>query len=170
MISYNSLSTTATQLNKRRQLLKSISIAIGGGLLPLSLSAQVLEQLLTAASQAEVKAEIDLFLKGATPLEQGLKLIMPVLGDNPAAVPVKVAFEAPITPDSYCEELILLAEGNPRPLACRFTFTALAGTSEVAVRLRLIESQRIQAIARMNDGRFLIAKHHITVTAGGCGM
>jgi len=76
----------------------------------------------------------------------------------------------PASNDVYCQELIILAQGNPHPLACRFNFTALAGTTEVAVRLRLIETQTIRALARLSDGRVLSAQHHITVTAGGCGM
>ena len=125
---------------------------------------------LKPANPEEIQAIINEFLKGRQPLEQGLKLELPVLGDNPSAVPVKAMVELPITPESYCEEMILLAEGNPRPLACRFAFTPLAGTAEIAVRLRLIETQSIRALARMNDGRVLMARQHITVTAGGCGM
>lgn len=155
----------------RRQLLKGIALGIGTSLLPATLHAQqALQHVLKSATQAEVKATVDSFLKGATPRDTGLKLDMPALGDNPAAVPVKVVFDVPITPELYCEELIIIAENNPKPLACRFNFTALSGTSEVAVRLRLMDSQSVQALARLSDGSFLVARQHITVTAGGCGM
>jgi len=162
---------------RRRQLLEAGALGLGLSLMsPVLRAQQVLQtqqsQLtpLQPASPAEVQAIIQGFLKGAQPSETGLRLDMPVLGDNPAAVPVKAVLEMPITPDSYCEELIILAEGNPRPLACRFQFTPLAGTTEVAVRLRLIDTQTIRALARMNDGQCLMAHNRITVTAGGCGM
>jgi len=156
---------------QRRQFLEGAAFGLSLGLLPTRLRAQLATQVpLKPASAAEVQAIIDHFLQGAKPLEEGLELDMPVLGDNPAAVPVKAKVVLPIRPDSYCEELIILAEGNPRPLACRFSFTPLAGTAEVAIRLRLIESQNIRALARMNDGRVLMAQRYITVTAGGCGM
>lgn len=156
---------------RRRQLLEGAALGLGLGLLPLSLRAQLASNVpLKPASDQEVQAVISGFLRGAQPLEEGLELEMPVLGDNPAAVPVKARVGLPITPESYCEELVILAEGNPRPLACRFTFTPLIGTAEVSIRLRLIESQTIRALARMNDGRILMAHQHITVTAGGCGM
>lgn len=155
----------------RRDFIVGISLGLGATLLPIPLYAtELLEQILKPATAAQVQAIIDDFLKGEKPLEQGIKLTMPVLGDNPAAVPLKVAFDLSVLPDFYCEELIILAEGNPYPLACRFKFTALAGTTEVAVRLRLIESQSVSAIARMSNGQFLLARQHITVTAGGCGM
>lgn len=156
---------------KRRQILEGVTLGLGLSLLPPALRAQLASPVpLKPASQAEVQAVISGFLQGAQPVEEGLELDMPVLGDNPASVPVKVKVLQPITPESWCEELIILAEGNPRPLACRFSFMPLAGSAEVAVRLRLIESQNIRTLARMNDGRVLMAQRHITVTAGGCGM
>lgn len=158
-------------LAQRRQLLEGAALGLGLALVPTAVRAQLASPTpLKPASAAEVQAIIDGFLQGAQPIEKGLELEMPVLGDNPAAVPVKAKVALPITPESYCEELIILAEGNPRPLACRFSFTPLAGTAEVAIRLRLIESQNIRALARMNDGRVLMTHRHITVTAGGCGM
>ncbi|HRL20869.1 thiosulfate oxidation carrier protein SoxY [Alcaligenes sp. SDU_A2] len=164
-------SKTPARFARRRQLLLGAAAGLGTAWAPTVLQAQpAFQQLLKPATPAQVQAIVDEFLQGAVPLEQGLKLEMPVLGDNPSAVPAKAILELPITPDSYCKELVILAEGNPHPLACRFTFTPLAGTTEVAVRLRLIETQHVRALARMSDGRCLSARHHITVTAGGCGM
>lgn len=154
----------------RRRLLEGAALGLGMALASPVLRAQQNQSQLKGADPAEIQAIVDAFLDGAKPLEEGLKLDMPVLGDNPASVPVKAVLEVPITADSYCKELIIIAEGNPRPMACRFQFTPLAGTTEVAVRLRLIETQSIQALARMNDGRVLAARRHITVMAGGCGM
>ncbi|WP_370515072.1 thiosulfate oxidation carrier protein SoxY [Paracoccus sp. S-4012] len=110
------------------------------------------------------------FAGGATPIMEGLELDLPALGDNPAAVPVRVHVTEPITEASWCEELILIADLNPLPLACRFTFTPDAGSADVAVRLRLIGTMPIRALARMNDGRVLVARQEITVAAGGCGL
>lgn len=156
---------------KRRQLLEGAAVGLGIALLPMAGRAQAQAQApLQGADPAEVKAIVDAFLNGAQPSTQGITLDMPVLGDNPASVPIKVKVDLPITPESYCEEIIILAEGNPRPLACRFEFTPLIGSAEVAIRLRLIETQAIQALARMSDGRVLVARRHIAVTAGGCGM
>lgn len=159
----------AVPLLKRRQLLLGTALGFSTLTLPTLLHAQS-SQPLQSASQAEVQAVVDAFLQGAEPLTKGVSLDMPALGDNPAAVPVKVVFDIPIDEQNYCEELIVLAERNPRPLACRFTFTPLAGTTEVAMRLRLIESQTVKAVARMSNGSYLITQRHITVTAGGCGM
>ena len=110
------------------------------------------------------------FTGDAVPLTEGLALDMDALGDNPAAVPVRVHVTEPITDTSWCEEIILIADLNPLPYACRFRFTAATGSADVAVRLRLIQSMPVRALARMNDGRVLTARHDITVAAGGCGL
>lgn len=123
-----------------------------------------------AANPAEFKRHYASFVGKSPLIDSGLKLELPALADNPGAVPVGVRFVAPITENDYCKELILLAELNPAPLACRFVFSPISGTTEVAVRLRLSQTQTIHALARMSDGRVLAARQAVTVAASGCGM
>lgn len=162
-----------TMALSRRRLMESSALGLGLGLLSPAVLAQTSTATappLTGANPAEILRIANAFSRGAQPLKQGLKLELPVLGDNPASVPAKAKVELPMTPTSYCEAMIVIAEGNPYPLACSFEFTPHAGTAEVGIRLRLIQSQAIQVLARMNDGRVLVARQHISVTAGSCGM
>lgn len=128
------------------------------------------DEALKSASMAEVQALVDSFIGDATIEEEGLSMVMEPLASNPASVPIQAIFDEEISEDNYCEELIFIAEGNPIPLACRFKFTALSGTTEVAFRTRLIDAQYIRALARMNDGRVLGARRYVTVVAGACGI
>lgn len=143
--------------------------ALGAGLVVGRAGAQT-----TSATARPDSAESDRiaaeFLNGAAPLPEGLALDLPALGDNPSAVPVRVHVTGEITDEVWCEELIVLAERNPMPLACRFRFTAESGSADVAVRLRLIETMHVRALARMSDGRVFDARQEITVAAGGCGL
>ena len=123
-----------------------------------------------APNPAEFKKVVADFTGKATPLTDGIQLDVSTLADNPSAVPVKVKVTAPITEQDWCEEIIVLAELNPSPLACRLQFTPLAGTAEAAVRVRLSQSQNIHAMARFKSGKVLTAKHAVTVAASGCGM
>lgn len=123
-----------------------------------------------APNPAEFKRAMSEFLGGATPVEEGLHLDVPALADNPSAVPIKARVTLPITDSRHCEELILLAEANPSPLVCRFKFTPAQGTAEAAVRVRLSQTQAIHALARMSDGRVLVARQDVTVAGSGCGM
>ena len=162
--------TSYAELN-RRQLIAT-GAALGAASL-LGAAPAALAQTSTAAARADtaeshrIAAE---FLAGATPASGGIALDLPALGDNPSAVPVRAYLTEAVSDDLWCEELILLAERNPMPLACRFRFTAASGASDVAVRLRLIETMHIRALARMNDGRCFDIRQEITVAAGGCGL
>ena len=116
------------------------------------------------------KQALSTFTGSATPQTEGLQLDIPVLADNPSAVPIKAKVTLPITEHDWCEELIVLAELNPIPLACRLRFTAETGTAEAAVRIRLSQSQAVHVLARMKSGKLLAGKQTITVAASGCGM
>lgn len=116
------------------------------------------------------KKALSTFTGSATPQAEGLQLDIPVLADNPSAVPIKAKVTLPITEHDWCEELIVLAELNPIPLACRLRFTAETGSAEAAVRIRLSQSQAVHVLARMKSGKLLAGKQTITVAASGCGM
>lgn len=116
------------------------------------------------------KKTLSTFTGSATPQAEGLQLDIPVLADNPSAVPIKAKVTLPITEHDWCEELIVLAELNPIPLACRIRFTAETGSAEAAVRIRLSQSQAVHVLARMKSGKLLAGKQTITVAASGCGM
>lgn len=116
------------------------------------------------------KKALSTFTGSATPQAEGLQLDIPVLADNPSAVPIKAKVTLPITEHDWCEELIVLAELNPIPLACRIRFTAETGSAEAAVRIRLSQSQAVHVLARMKSGKLLAGKQTITVAASGCGM
>ena len=123
-----------------------------------------------APNPVEFKKVMDQFVGKAKAQESGLQFDVPTLADNPSAVPVKAKVTLPITDTDWCEEIIVLAELNPSPLACRLQFTAAAGTAEAAVRVRLAQSQTLHALARMKSGKVLVAKQTVTVAASGCGM
>ncbi len=123
-----------------------------------------------APNPAEVSRIKQEFIGNATPANEGLVIDMLALGDNPAQVPLRAYVSLPLSDDLYCEEMILIAEKNPFPLACRFRFTPAMGAADIGTRLRLTQTQTITAYARLSDGRILTASHDITVTSGACGM
>ncbi|VDC29228.1 thiosulfate oxidation carrier protein SoxY [Pseudogemmobacter humi] len=159
--------TSCADLTRRRVLVAGA--ALGAGLVLGRAQAQTSSASAQPDSRESDRIAAD-FLGEATALPEGLALDLPALGDNPAAVPVRVHVTEAITDELWCEELIVLAERNPMPLACRFRFTAASGSADVAVRLRLIETMHVRALARMSDGRILEARQQITVAAGGCGL
>ena len=164
----------------RRSLVLGAAAAGAGLALPASALAQATQAINPVAKSAlvgplapnpaEFKKTMDQFTGGKPTQAEGLQLDVPVLADNPSAVPIKVKVTLPITEQDWCEEIIVLAELNPSPLTCRLQFTAAAGTAEAAVRIRLSQSQTVHALARMKSGKVLAAKQATTVAASGCGM
>ena len=145
------------------------ALALPGAALAQTQSKVPLADALAPNPVAFRKAMAD-FTQGRVAQAEGLLLDVPTLADNPSAVPVNVKVTLPITEQDWCEEVVVLADLNPSPLACRLQFTAAAGTAEAAVRVRLSQSQTIHALARMKSGRLLAASQVVTVAASGCGM
>lgn len=160
-------------MRTRRHLVMGAAAAGAASALPLSALAQsskIPANDPLAPNPAEFNNTVTRFTGGARPLGEGLVLDVPLLADNPSAVPVKVKVSLPITAQDWCEEIIVLAELNPSPLACRLMFTADTGTAEASLRVRLSQSQTVHALARMKSGKILAAKQAVTVAVSGCGM
>jgi sulfur-oxidizing protein SoxY len=123
-----------------------------------------------APNPVEFRKTMEQFIGSATPQSEGLQLDIPLLADNPGAVPVKAKVTLPITEQDWCEEMMVVAELNPIPLACRIKFFAETGSAEAAVRIRLSQSQNVHVLARMKSGAVLQGRQMVTVAASGCGM
>ena len=155
---------------QRRTLMAASAAALAFPALAQPQSKTPLSNAALAPNPAEFRKAMADFTQGRKPLAEGLHLDVPTLADNPAAVPVKVKVTLPITEQDWCEEIIVLADLNPAPLACRLQFTAAAGTAEAAVRVRLSQSQTLHALARMKSGKLLATQKAVIVAASGCGM
>ncbi len=136
---------------------------IGAGAILISVSSA------PVLAQGAVKGIIDQFAEGKTPQQGKLDLDVPFTADNPNAVPVGVRVDSPMTAQSYCREVVLIAESNPRPLICRFAFAPGLSVPQLSTRIRLAETQHVTLLAKMNDGSVFIARKEVTVTSGGCG-
>jgi sulfur-oxidizing protein SoxY len=116
----------------------------------------------TGAFAAKTFAEAIAAL-GAVPTPSALvTLDAPALADNGAVVPITVSSALPGT-----REIVLLVDGNPQPVAARFTIPA--GTEPfVATRIRMAGNGTVYAAVRTDDGLYAAARA-IEVTVGGCG-
>ena len=100
---------------------------------------------------------------GGTPTPSSLiTLTAPKVADNGAFVPITVSSALRGT-----REILLLVDGNPQPVAARFTIPP--GTEPyVATRIRMAGDGTVYAAVRTDDGLFAAASA-ISVTVGGCG-
>jgi len=95
-------------------------------------------------------------------LSDAVKLVAPFSAENSAVVPLAVR-----TSLSNVKLIAFLCTKNPFPLAGTFQFgTELEG--ELRTRVKLGESQRIEAIVQAGDA-YLTAGLTVEVTSGACG-
>jgi len=106
--------------------------------------------------------------KGAAK-EGKVTLKAPEIAENGNAVPLTVSVESEMSDKSYVKTLYVAADGNPNPGVAIYEFTPLSGKAEVQLRIRLAQTQKLVAVAEMNDGTLYTASREVKVTIGGCG-
>ena len=109
------------------------------------------------------------FTSGAEISDGKVSLTTPEIAENGNTVPIEVSVESPMTADDHVAEVLVVAEGNPRPGVATFKFTELSGEALASTRIRLAKTQDVVAVAKMSDGSFYRATNTVKVTIGGCG-
>jgi sulfur-oxidizing protein SoxY len=112
---------------------------------------------------------IKAFTGGKTAAQGKVKIDMPEIAENGNTVPMTIMVESPMTEQSYVQDVLVVADGNPRGGVVTFHFNPMSGVAEANTRIRLASSQKIIAVAKMNDGSFFTASKDVKVTVGGCG-
>jgi sulfur-oxidizing protein SoxY len=97
-----------------------------------------------------------------------VKLDVPPLVENGNTVPMTVSVSSPMTPNDYVRSIHVFNEKNPQPNVGNFYLGARAGRAQVSTRIRLADSQKIVAIARLSDGTFWSASADVVVTLAAC--
>jgi sulfur-oxidizing protein SoxY len=125
------------------------------------------------ADQNAVDQVIKQFTRGQTPIVGQVRLDLAATTDDGSSVPVTVSVDSPMTEDSYVTSVLLVADGNTRPVIITFYFTSASGVAEASTRIRLAKPaagmQNVTAVARLNDGSCYAITKMVTVTDAGCG-
>jgi sulfur-oxidizing protein SoxY len=104
-----------------------------------------------------------------TPQAGKVTLKAPEIAENGNAVPLTVSVDSEMSEKSYVKAIYVAADGNPNPGVAVFELTQLSGKAEVALRVRLQQTEKIVAVAEMSDGSLYTASREVKVTIGGCG-
>ncbi|MFL6837140.1 MAG: SoxY-related AACIE arm protein [Bradyrhizobium sp.] len=97
-----------------------------------------------------------------------VKLEIPPLVENGNTVPVTVSVASPMTPDDHVISIHVFNEKNPQPNVGNFYLGPHAGRAQVSTRIRLADSQKVVAIARLSDDTFWSASIDVVVTLAAC--
>jgi sulfur-oxidizing protein SoxY len=106
---------------------------------------------------------------GAAVVRTGkVKLDVPPLVENGNTVPMTVSVSSPMTSDDYVKSIHVFNEKNPQPNIGNFYLGRFAGRAQISTRIRLADSQKIVAIARLSDDSFWSASADVVVTLAAC--
>jgi sulfur-oxidizing protein SoxY len=106
---------------------------------------------------------------GAAVVRAGkVKLEVPPLVENGNTVPMTVSVTSPMTAEDHVRSIHVFVEKNPQPNVGNFVLGPRAGRAQVSTRIRLADSQKIVAIAKLSDGSFWSATTDVVVTLAAC--
>jgi sulfur-oxidizing protein SoxY len=106
---------------------------------------------------------------GAAMVRTGkVKLDVPPLVENGNTVSLTVSVASPMTADDHVKSIHVFNEKNPQPNVGNFYLGANAGRAQISTRIRLADSQKIVAIAKLSDGSFWSASVDVVVTLAAC--
>jgi sulfur-oxidizing protein SoxY len=97
-----------------------------------------------------------------------IKLDVPPLVENGNTVPMTVSVASPMTADDHVKSIHVFNEKNPQPNIGNFYLGPRAGHAQISTRIRLADSQKIVAIARLSDGTFWSVGVDVVVTLAAC--
>ena len=106
---------------------------------------------------------------GGAPVKTGkIKLDVPPLVENGNTVPMTVSVASPMAPEDFVRSIHVFNEKNPQPNIGNFYLGPHSGRAQVSTRIRLADSQKIVAIARLSDGSFWSTSVEVVVTLAAC--
>jgi sulfur-oxidizing protein SoxY len=122
-----------------------------------------------AAAAKDATDEIAKFTGGKSGESGKVAIELPEIAENGNTVPLAITVDAPMAADNYVSEVLVVAEGNPRPGVALFQFSAMSGKAQVSTRIRLATTQNIVVVAKTSSGRYFTGQKLVKVTIGGCG-
>ncbi|MBC7414993.1 MAG: SoxY-related AACIE arm protein [Herminiimonas sp.] len=162
MTTLNDDSTLPGIDRQRRRLLAAAGIGLGMGMSASVTvrAAETVPETLTAAINAYT---------GGAPVTPG-RVVFDIAGlvDNGNTVPISITVDSPMTAASHVTAIAVFNERNPQRDVARFTLGPRAGRAHVSARIRLATSQKLVAVARMNDGTFWSQSADVIVTLAAC--
>ena len=121
-----------------------------------------------AATPATLAAAIRNVVGTAVVRTGKVKLEIPPLVENGNTVPMTVSVSSAMTAEDHVKSIHVFNEKNPQPNIGNFYLGPQAGRAQISTRIRLADSQKIVAIAKLSDGSFWSATVEVVVTLAAC--
>jgi predicted secreted protein len=103
-----------------------------------------------------------------TDREHRVDLEVPILSEEPVAVPIRVGVEHPMEPDHYIQSIEVSIDRDPVPAKGKFLFSPANGRAWVAYQMRSGTGGLVKAVAVCNRHGEFLASREVRVVDGGC--
>ena len=120
------------------------------------------------AQTDELAAAVSAYAAGKKVTEGKVKLDIAELVDNGNVVPITVSVDSPMSAATHVKAIAVFNEKNPQREVVKFTLGPRYGKAEVSTRIRLATTQKLVAVAQMNDGTFWSHTVEVIVTIAAC--
>jgi len=100
--------------------------------------------------------------------EHRIDLDVPILSEEPAAVPIRVGVDHPMEADHYIQSIEVSIDRDPVPSKGKFLFTPANGRPWVAYQMRSGTGGLVKAVAVCSRYGEFLASHEVRVIEGGC--
>jgi len=120
------------------------------------------------ATTEEMTAAVRKFANGSAVMPGRVRLAISPIVDNGNTVPVEISVASPMTAADHVTHIALFNERNPQADVVNFYLNHRAGRAHVATRIRLATTQKLVAVARMNDGSFWSHTVEVIVAIAAC--
>ena len=122
------------------------------------------------ATPEEVQAEISKLVGGRTiKNDERIVLTLPEIAENGNTVPLTLSVDSPMSAQDHVTALHIFCDGNPLPGVASYFLGPHNGKAEITMRIRLMQTQKVVAVAELSSGEVLRNQAEIKVTLGGCG-
>ena len=120
------------------------------------------------AQSDSLAAAVRKYTGDAKTTEGRVKLDIAPLVDNGNSVPIEVSVESPMTATDHVVAIAVFNEKNPQRDIVEFMLGPRAGRAHVATRIRLATTQKLVAVAKMQDGTCWTHTVDVLVTLAAC--
>lgn len=123
---------------------------------------------LAAGGSAALLLGPRLAMAGAAAPDHRPHVEVPILAENPAAVPVRLSVEHPMDLAHHIRSIELVLDGDPLPDKGTFRFTPLAGAARVAFPMRSGRGGLLRATAECSRHGRSVTPRALRVAGDGC--
>ncbi len=115
-----------------------------------------------------MRAAIDAVAAGRPMREGKVTLDIQPLVDNGNTVPMRVSVDSRMEGADRVRAIHVFNERNPQPHVLSVAFGPLAARASIATRIKLGDTQKVVAVAEMQDGTLWTASVDVIVTIAAC--